>query len=335
VRDGRPDEAKAVYEAFQGEGQRHPSIDWAVSQMDEGTALAPMITTSRNGAAEALYGIATALADETGLDFAIMYAQMALELREDFPIARTLLATVFESVQLYENAIEAYQGIPRNSPLWENAEIQTAINLNLLERPDDARERLERLIQTDASAVQPPITLANILRNRSEFGEAATYYTQAVDAMGEVEQRHWTVFYFRGICYERTKMWHQAEVDFMKALELQPDQPLVLNYLGYSWIEQRHNLVEAMEMIRKAVDLRPNDGYIVDSLGWAHYQLRQYEDAVRELERAVELRPDDPVINEHLGDARFQWKHSLDLEPDAEKIEAIEHKLAIGLAEEA
>jgi tetratricopeptide (TPR) repeat protein len=313
--------------------------------MDEGPSLAPMITTSRNGAAEALYGIASALADETGLDFAIMYAQMALVLRDEFPIARTLLATVFESVQLYENAIEAYQGIPRNSPLWENAEIQTAINLNLLERPDDARERLERLIQTDASAVQPPITLANILRNRSEFGEAATYYTRAVEAMGEVEQRHWTVFYFRGICFERTKMWHSAEVDFMKALELQPDQPLVLNYLGYSWIEQRHNLVEAMEMIRKAVELRPNDGYIVDSLGWAHYQLRQYEDAVRELERAVELRPDDPVINEHLGDAywrvdrrveaRFQWQHSLDLGPDAEKIEAIERKLEIGLAEEA
>jgi tetratricopeptide (TPR) repeat protein len=345
VRDGRPDEATAVYEAFQGQGQRHPSIDWAIEQMDQGTDLEPMFATARSGAAEVLYGISAALADETGLDFAIMYAQMAIDLRSDFPIARTLLAKVYETVRLYEDAIDSYSGIPEASPLWPNAEIQTAINLNYLERPVEARERLERIIEIDETAFQPPLTLANILRNRSEFEEAAEYYTRAVELVDEVETHHWTLFYFRGICFERQNLWSRAEADFLQALELQPEQPLVLNYLGYSWIIQRHNLVEAIEMIRKAVELRPDDGYIVDSLGWAHFQLKQFEDAVRELERAVELRPDDPIINDHLGDAywrvgreleaRFQWQHALDLEPEPEDQETIERKLENGLVDEA
>ncbi len=345
VRDGRPEEARAIYEAYQGQGLRHPSIDWAIDQIEKGTDLEPMVTEARIGAAEALYGISAALADETGLDFSIIYAQLALGLRDDFPIARTLLARVYESVELYDEAIEVYAGIPRESPLWPNAEIQTSVDLNYLERSDEAKERLEQLIAMDAEEFQPRLTLANVLRNRSEFQAAADQYTQALALLDEVQEEHWSVFYFRGITHERTERWNRAEEDFLRALELQPEQPLVLNYLGYSWIERRHNLVEAIEMIRKAVDLRPNDGYIVDSLGWAHYQLKQYEDAVRELERAVQLRPDDPIINDHLGDAywrvgreleaTFQWQHSLDLDPEPEDIEAIERKLESGLADEA
>jgi len=147
--------------------------------------------------------------------------------------------------------------------------------------------------------------------------------------------------YARGISLEQTKQWPRAEADFLKALEFRPDQPYVLNYLGYSWVDQGLNLDKARGMIKKAVSLRPNDGYIVDSLGWAHYRLGEYADAVRELERAAELRPEDPVINDHLGDAywrvgrqteaRFQWLRALGLEPKPGLAAILKEKIKSGL----
>ena len=131
---------------------------------------------------------------------------------------------------------------------------------------------------------------------------------------------------------------------FRRALELSPDEPLVLNYLGYSMIEKKLGLQEALAMVKKAVELRPNDGYIVDSLGWAHYQLGDYDEAVGHLERAVELNPADPIIGEHLGDvywrvgrkleARFQWQHAKDNRPEPEDLQRIEGKLKNGMPEE-
>lgn len=150
-------------------------------------------------------------------------------------------------------------------------------------------------------------------------------------------------YYARGICYERLKQWDKAEPDLQKALELNPDQASVMNYLGYSWVDQNMHLDEAMDLIREAVRREPNNGYYVDSLGWAHYKLGQYEKAVEELEKAVELRPEDPVLNDHLGDAywkverkreaRFQWSHALSLDPEPEDREQILDKLANGLQE--
>jgi Flp pilus assembly protein TadD len=162
-----------------------------------------------------------------------------------------------------------------------------------------------------------------------------------VQRIGKVESYHWSVFYSRGIALERSKQWKRAETDFLKALDLEPKQPYVLNYLGYSWVDQGLNLDRAQKMIEQAVELRPNDGYIVDSLGWAHYRLGRYEEAVKELERAVELRPEDPVINDHLGDAywkvgrrleaRFQWLRARSLNPETDVLAGIEKKLKEGL----
>src|SRR5213078_2154909 len=149
---------------------------------------------------------------------------------------------------------------------------------------------------------------------------------------------------FRGICNERSKQWASAEGDFKRALELSPEQAHVLNYLGYSWIDQGVNLDEGMRMIRRAVEQRPDDGYIVDSLGWAYYRIHNYDEAVKQLERAVELKPEDPTINDHLGDAywrvgrvleaRFQWSHARDLKPESEDLAKIESKLKSGLVED-
>jgi Flp pilus assembly protein TadD len=163
--------------------------------------------------------------------------------------------------------------------------------------------------------------------------------------VSKLERQHWTLFYFRGICYERAKQWGNAEADLKKALELYPDQPHVLNYLGYSWIDQHVNLDDGMRMIKRAVEQRPDDGYIVDSLGWAYYRLGNYEEAVKNLDRAVELKPTDPTINDHLGDAywkvgrvleaRFQWSHARDLKPEPDELKKIEDKIKLGMPEES
>ena len=186
------------------------------------------------------------------------------------------------------------------------------------------------------------ISLADILRARERYDEAVAAYDRAFERIDELEGRHWSLLYARGIALERSRQWSRAEADFLRALELEPDQPLVLNYLGYSWIEQGTGLDEALEMIERAVKLRPEDGYIIDSLGWAHYRLANFEKAVTHLERAVERRPEDPTINDHLGDAywrvgryneaRFQWRRALSLDPDKELIPVIQAKLEAGLA---
>jgi Flp pilus assembly protein TadD len=234
--------------------------------------------------------------------------------------------------------------VPDKSPLKRNAEIQLALNLDSTERTDEAKQHLQKLIAEQPNDIDAIMALGNILRSRKTFSECADVYSKGIAAIGTPERSNWTVFYFRGICYERAKEWGKAEADLKKALELFPDQPHVLNYLGYSWVDQGINLDEGMSMIRRAVDQRPDDGYIVDSLGWAYYRLGNYEEATKNLERAVELRPEDPTINDHLGDgywrvgrqleARFQWSHARDLKPEPDELAKIDQKLKDGLPDE-
>ena len=171
-------------------------------------------------------------------------------------------------------------------------------------KTDEAMRRLNEIVAARPHDVEALSSLAELQRSAKKYVEAAATYDKAIAAVGIPQGDNWTLFYFRGICYERAKQWPKAEADFKKALELNPDQPLVLNYLGYSWVDQELNLDEAFKMLRKAVELRPNDGYIVDSLGWAHFKLGQYAEAAETLEKAIDLKPADPVLNDHLGDGR-------------------------------
>jgi Flp pilus assembly protein TadD len=183
-----------------------------------------------------------------------------------------------------------------------------------------------------------------VLRGRKQFAECADVYSKGIDIIRKPEKSNWVIHYFRGICFERAKQWPKAEADLKMSLDLFPDQPHVLNYLGYSWIDQGINVDEGMRMIKRAVEQRADDGYIVDSLGWAYYRLGNMEEAVKHLERAIELKPDDPTINDHLGDAywrvgrlleaRFQWSHARDLKPEPEDLEKIEAKLKSGLPDD-
>ena len=182
--------------------------------------------------------------------------------------------------------------------------IQIALELDSMGKTDEAMRHLNEIVAARPHDVEALSSLAELQRSAKKYVEAAATYDKAIAAVGIPQGDNWTLFYFRGICYERAKQWPKAEADFKKALELNPDQPLVLNYLGYSWVDQGLNLDEAFKMLRKAVELRPNDGYIVDSLGWAHFKLGQYAEAAETLEKAIDLKPADPVLNDHLGDGR-------------------------------
>lgn len=347
-RNGRRDEALEVFRTFDGLLPRHPLIRGSIEKLEKGEALPRLVDSPNVGAAEALYGLGAALARrEEELSLAnrgLAYLQLALYLDPGHALALLSLADLYEAMKKPELAISVYSRVPADSPLRRNADIQMSLNLDSLERTDEARAQLGKLIAAHGDDVEAIMALGNILRDRKKYEECADVYSKALDLVKTPTRPNWTTFYFRGICYERSKQWPKAEADLKKALELYPDQPHVLNYLGYSWIDQHVNLDEGMRLIRKAVDQRPDDGYIVDSLGWAHYRIGEYDEAIKHLERAVELKPMDPTINDHLGDAywkvgrqleaKFQWTHAKDLKPEPDDLAKIEKKLKNGLVDE-
>ena len=337
--------ATAVYEAFDKKLPRHPLVQEGLRETKAGKKLPPLVDSAQAGAAEALYGIGATLTRRGGEDLALVYLQLALYLQPSHPLALLSLADLYESVKKPQMAIKVYERMPANSPLKRNAQIQLATNLDAADRSDEAIKILKGVTAEAPKDIEAIMALGNIERGRKKFGDCAATYSQAIDANpGVTDKNTWVTYYYRGICEERSKQWSKAEADMRKALELQPEQPHVLNYLGYSWIDQGINLDEGMKLIKRAVDQRPDDGYIVDSLGWAYYRIGNYEDAVKNLERAIDLKPEDPTINDHLGDAywrvgrtleaKFQWAHARDLKPEAEELPKIEAKIANGLPED-
>jgi tetratricopeptide (TPR) repeat protein len=343
-RNRSPKEALTVFETFDRTLPRHPLVVEAMNKLKVGEKLPPLVSNAQAGGAEALYGLGASLGRRGGEDLGLVYLQLSLFLAPTHPLALLSLADLYEALKKPELAIKVYERVPANSPLHRNAAIQMAANLDSLDKPDEAQKHLEALIKQHPDDLEAIMALGNVLRGHKKFAECANVYSDAVKVIGTPEKSNWVTFYFRGICYERSKQWPKAEADLKKALELFPDQPHVLNYLGYSWIDQGVNLDQGMEMIKKAVQQRPDDGYIVDSLGWAYYRLGNYEEATKQLERAIELKPEDPTINDHLGDAywrvgrvleaRFQWAHARDLKPDPEDLVKIEEKLKSGLPDE-
>jgi tetratricopeptide (TPR) repeat protein len=337
--------AAGIYEAFDKKLPRHPLVQEGLRDTKAGKKLPPLVDSAQAGAAEALYGIGATLTRRGGEDLALVYLQLALYLQPNHPLALLSLADLYESVKKPQMAIKVYERMPASSPLKRNAQIQLATNLDTADRSEEAIKILKGVTAEAPKDIEAIMALGNIERGRKKFSDCAGTYTQAIDANpGVTDKNTWVTYYYRGICEERSKQWNKAEVDMRKALELQPEQPHVLNYLGYSWIDQGINLDEGMKMIKRAVDQRPDDGYIVDSLGWAFYRIGNFEDAVKNLERAIDLKPEDPTINDHLGDAywrvgrtleaKFQWAHARDLKPEAEELPKIEAKIANGLPDD-
>ena len=337
--------ASAIYEAFDKKLPRHPLVQEGLRETKAGKKLPPLVDSAQAGAAEVLYGIGATLTRRGGEDLALVYLQLSLYLAPSHSMALLSLADLYESVKKPQMAIKVYERVPASSPLKKNAQIQLATDLDAAERSDEAIKILKSVVAEDPKDIEAIMALGNIERGRKKFADCAQTYTMGIESMpAAAEKNAWVTYYYRGICEERSKQWGKAEADMRKALEMQPEQPHVLNYLGYSWIDQGINLDEGMKMIKRAVDQRPDDGYIVDSLGWAYYRIGNYEDAVKNLERAIDLKPEDPTINDHLGDAywrvgrtleaKFQWAHARDLKPEPEELPKIEAKIENGLPED-
>jgi tetratricopeptide (TPR) repeat protein len=341
-RHGKPGEAKALYEKFISQNAGSEIAQTVLAAREPGVPK-PLIASAADGLAEAVFDLASVLNQAETVDLALVYDRFALALQPNFRLAQLLLADILSTQDKPEQSLAVLDQVPANSPYSWSARLRTAADLDTLDRADEAIAQLRKMALEAPKTIGADVQLGDLLRNKKRFEEAAAAYNEAIEraaAAGLADR--WALFYDRGVSYERAGQWKKAEIDLEHALELKPDQPLILNYLGYSWIDKGEKLDQGLKMIEKAVELRPEDGYIVDSLGWAHYRMGDYTGAVEYLERAVELVPSDPTINDHLGDAywrtgrqteaRFQWKRALQFGPDKDEVQKIEAKVDQGLA---
>jgi tetratricopeptide (TPR) repeat protein len=336
-RQNHPERAQALYDKFRGAYPDNPLLPLLLERKES----APVIGSAREGLAEAFFDLASILYQEEARDMAMVYTRLALDLRTDFPAAQVLLGDLLAADRHYEDAVAVYKAVAQASPFGWQARLALADSLNRTERTPEAVALLEEMGKERKDSADAPMMLGDILRSAERFAEASKAYEDAIARIGELKPQHWSLLYYRGITYERSDQWDRAEADFQKALEFEPDQPYVLNYLAYSWVDKGKNYDRALTMLNKAVEQKPEDGYIVDSLGWVYYRLGKYDLAVEQLERAIELVPQDSVINDHLGDAywrvgrqneaRFQWRRALNLNPEKDQIAPIESKLEKGL----
>lgn len=341
-------EALAVLDRNFAPGQ-DPEIEALRRRLAAGEPLAfDMVRNATDGLAEVFFTMATALNGEAADGYTLMYARIATFLRPDHMDSILLTAGLLEQQKQYDLATEAYALIPADSPASYVAEIGRADATYAAGRKEASIEILQALARSKADVLAVQVALGDGLRREERFEEAARAYDAAIALVAKPEGRHWLLFYSRGICHERSGDFPAAEADFRRALALNPDQPQVLNYLGYSLVDRGEKLPEALDMIERAVAAAP-EGYILDSLAWALYRLGRFDEALAPMEQASLLEPVDPVVTDHLGDiywvvgrkleAQFQWRRALSFDPEEKEAVRIRRKLELGLdavlAEEA
>ena len=302
---------------------------------------AKKLITPEVGIAEALYNMAQTLYSQNMYETSLALAQTSLYLDSNNHLVKYLISLNLSSLNKKKLAIEYMKSIPTDSYTSWNSTLAIAELYIDLEQYKFASEFLHKLEKAHSKKADILYKLGELYHIQKNYDYAIKYFSEAISSLELIENKHWYLFYSRGMAYERSNKWKLAEKDFLYSIELSPEQPLTLNYLGYSWVDSGRNIDEAKELINKAVKLRPNDGYFVDSLGWAYYRMGEYKKAVSELEKAVSLVPNDPIINDHLGDAMwragyeheaiFQWKRALIYKPDSELREKIKFKLKKGL----
>jgi tetratricopeptide (TPR) repeat protein len=338
---GRYDEAVRVLDEYAASGLTHPLVDAVRTPVTAGEAPGPFVTTIEAGASQMFHGVGMALARDGGLEIAMMFLQLARHLNPDADFIPLSIGQLLDASEHYEAANAIYGTVAKESPMYGVASVRIAQNLDSLGAHDEAIRRLREISTVNPNDLDAISILGDILRTQERYAEAIDAYGQALAITGGDNLSDWRFYYVRGISYERSRIWDKAEADFLRALELNPDHPQVLNYLGYSWVDQGMHLQEALAMIEKAVDAAPRDGYIIDSLGWAFYRLGRFDEAVEVLEQAVRILPNDPEINDHLGDAywrvgrkleaRFQWNVASYVDKEGNVRERVAPKLAGGL----
>jgi len=337
---GKTDDARALLKSF---GEKF-SDSVVMDGLLAANAPAPKPPSAASGVSDILFDIGSILSSDPRnqrADLALIFLQLAVELKPDADFAWLTIAGIYEQWGIIPKAVQALGKIGQTSPLYWQARLRVAALDAQEDRLDQAVSKLRALVAEKPDRIDAALTLADLLRTKDRFADAVAAYNTAIARIGKPDERHWVVYFGRAIALERTKQWPRAEADMKKALELSPEQPYVLNYLGYSWIDQGMHLDEGMKMLNRANELRPDDGAITDSIGWAYYRLGQFDKAVEWLEKASEQKGDDATIVEHLGDAywhvgrkreaRFEWHRALNQKPDKDRIPILNDKLANGL----
>ena len=299
------------------------------------------VRSARDGMAEVFFTISTALNGEADAVYTLLHLRIAGYLRPDHPDALLMTADVLERLGQHDLAAEAFAAFPPEDPNYVTAEVGRVEALRSQGKSDAAIEALQTLARSHGDLLGVQFALGDLLRSEDRFDEAEVAYSAAIDLAKAAKTENWVLYFYRGICHEQSNDWAPAEADFRKALELNPTQPQVLNYLGYGLVDRGEKLDEALGMIEKAVAADPEQGYIIDSLAWARFKLGHYAEALEPMEKASLLEPVDPIVTDHLGDvywmndrkleARFQWHRALSFEPTEADKARILRKLEVGL----
>ncbi len=333
VRQNRTPVAQQIFATLQ---DNSGDIAIAVPAMYLAAATRP-VRNATDGMAETYLALAGALRGQENNELALAMLRLALDVRPDLSVARLLSADIMDAGKHPESALEMLKPIPASDSLAAVVRLRQAALSERTGKSDAALRLLDDAARDNPTRPEPWAMRGDILRGQRKFADAVAAYDQAIAKVARPTQANWPLFYERGIALERSQNWPRAEADFQRALELSPDEPYVLNYLGYSWTEQNKNLPRARQMIERAVELRPNDGAVIDSLGWVVLRQGNVTEAVRLLQRASELQPADATVNFHLGDAywaagrkleaQFQWRRSLNLSPEPDDVPRLEAKL--------
>jgi tetratricopeptide (TPR) repeat protein len=342
--DGQAEAALDVLDEFEAQGVTHSITTALRNTIEAGRKPAAIPTSVQTGAAEMYHSIGVALSRDGSADLALVFLRLGLYLNPDADVIPMSIGELLDAAGQHDSANALYDSIPASSPIKPTAVVRVAQNLDAGDNREEGIRRLRNIVALNPDDRQAVSALGDMLSANEDWLEAAEAYTEALRITGGEAPSDWGLYYVRGIAYERGGEWEKAEPDLKKALELNPDQPSVLNYLGYSWIDMDMHLDEALGMIEKAVEARPQDAYIIDSLGWAFYKLGRLDEAVETLERAVSILPNDPEINDHLGDAywkvgrereaRFQWNIATSVDAVGKVAARAAPKLAEGLTPE-
>lgn len=303
------------------------------------------VDNMKSGAAEVLLTMGSLMLASGVTQDATLYLQLALYLKPDMDVAIITLAQAYSELQQYGIANELLAKIAQDSLLYNDAQLFIAINLGHLNKIAEADAKLDSIIEKFPNSLDAYMAKGDLLRTREHYADAISVYETALAMLKEKKPQHWPIYFAVGICQDKMGNWTEAEKSLRRSIELSPNQPDVLNYLGYSLLTRGENFAEARRLIEKAIAKRPSDPQIMDSMGLALYMAGDYEQAEMYLERAVSLLPADVTINEHLGDiywrmgrkneARFQWDRSLTYSKEAAISQEITEKIKNGLPEKS
>ena len=313
--------------------------DYDIKNISSNLEILNPVLTQKDGLAEVFYNISSWYYQKDLYKFSIFFGKLSLRLRKDFNAMRLLLASSFELIDLENNADEIVSQVNTKNPYYMKF-LKLRVSLNdEIKKKNKIKPLLEELIKNHPKNWELKILLADIYRTEKNYDGSINLYSQIIEDV--LDENKWSIFYSRGIAYERSNKWEKAEEDLKMAMTLQPNDPYVINYLAYSWLDRKMNIDLALNLLEKAVELEPSDGYILDSLGWAHYLSNSYEKSVYFLEKAVSFLPNDPTLNDHLGDAYWksgrydeaqsQWKRVLIIDPEFKNKDDVKKKIELGI----